>query len=101
GGARGLIYHPGVAAIAGGADGRQDRVEQSGEGVQHSRPGPMSEPLAQFPSDVDALDVHYSVVVTEIADVAAVQLARQPLAAVHVHLDLIGGPPLESDWHGP
>ena len=99
GGHLGLVQHPVVAAEAGPTDGGQQWVDAPGEGVEHPGPGPVGEAFAQLLGPLQVLDPQQGVVVTAVADAGAVELARQPLPAVDVDLDLIGHPGLDAHMH--
>lgn len=47
GGDLGLVEHPVVAAVVGGPDGGDERVDSPSEGVEDARPGLVDEVLAQ------------------------------------------------------
>lgn len=78
-------------------DHGQERVDPAGEHVEHRRPGTLGEPFTQPLGDVEIVDAQQSVVVAQIADTGGIELAGEPLAAIHVDLDLERQPGLHPD----
>ena len=101
GGDLGLVEHPVVAAIAGGSDGGQDRIEHPGERVEHPGPGLVGEPLAQLGGRLEVVDGQERVLPADVADAGPVELAGQPLPSIDVDLALIRDPPLDPHVHEP
>ena len=101
GGDLGLVEDPVVAAVAGGSDGGEDRIEHPGEGVEHPGPGLVGEPLAQLGGRLEVVDGEERVLPADVGDASPVELAGQPLPSIDVDLALIRDPPLDPHVHEP